>query len=416
MADDQFNILTLEECERHFAQNYENNIEQLTESKDKLSLLRSCIELLTRLEFTPHNHFAGRVLIFLAKVVPFYDQSGVNLRSDCSYRELPKSVKQNLKLIFAKRDEKEKQISQTTERDIDEGEILSDDSNEPTSPTLDYKDTMYEKFWKTQHILNIPNSLYDKSTWAIFRGNLDLLVGRLDGKRTDIRVWNLTHNYMTDSKSFDLQTNDVNMLRCFLVQILIIFQYLELTVDTRPENFVLDKTQTSWLAHTTKKISAILETLPNKNEGNKFLKFINRIRQNEEMWNQWKNEKCKEPKRAAEGEEEDDGMLNMYGTYHKRRKISDELVNAKAYDMHVIGSPEMIKLWNMSPAQKYNPPDLGKYLNIPLEKQSESFKDPNYSFRVLRLLRKSPHFFAPSTAVIQSLDGYLKAAVTRYQS
>lgn len=128
------------------------------------------------------------------------------------------------------------------------------------------------------------------------------------------------------------------------------------------------------------------------------------------MWNRWKNGKCKESKKP----ECEDDMITMRGTYHKKRKISDELSNAKAYNMHVIGSQEMSRLWNLKTNRKFKTPDLVKYIEIPPEKQAEHFKDPNYSFRVLRLLRKSPHFFIPTSATIQSLDGYLREATKNY--
>jgi len=408
-SDDLFSALTIEECERHFEEHYENSIDQFVETKDKLSLLRSCIELLNRLEDTTHSLFAGRVLIFLARVIPLFDQSGVNLRSEFSIKELPSRVATNFQLIGAHGAEKDKRLLNLIEQDIEEGETLSDDESNEAIPHDD-SERIYERFWKVQQFLYQPNRLYDKNSWFTFRTYVDTLLLKMENKQANLDVWNLRDSYMTDPKSLSLQLNDINMRRCFLVQILIVLQYLELPVETKTENFVLDKVQSNWSSSVIKRIYDILGNMPNQDEGRMFLGLVRSVLKREEMWNRWKNDKCKEPKRP----EDDDEMVLMGSTYHKRRKLSEELSQAKAYNMNVIGSLEMSRLWNMKPSQRFNTPDLGKYLHIPAEKQADSFKDPNYSFRVLRLLRKSPHFFGASIEVIQSLDGYLKKAAARY--
>lgn len=403
-----FHLSTLFECEKYFKEHYEDNIDEFTEPKDILSLLRSCVELLNRLEGSPHNAFAGRVLIFLAKVIPFFDQSGVNLRSECSIKELPKSVRLNLQQISSRKAEKEKQLSQLVEHDMEEGETLSDGSND-TSPQDD-TDRLFERFWKTQQLLSQFNLLYDKNIWSTFRGNVDMLLHIFEDKPAFLKIWDLSRDYMTDPKTLSIQLGDINLRRCIMLQILIVLQYLELPVETRPENYVLDKAQIAWSSLTIRKIYGLLESMPDREEGSRFLGLVQHVLREEELWNQWKNDKCKEPKKP----EEDEEIPNMRGTYHKSRKISDELSAAKQYKIHAIGSQDMSRLWNMNPTQKNGSPDLSKYLNIAAEKQTECFKDPNYSFRVLRLLRKSPHFFAPSNTPIQGLDEYLKAAVIRY--
>lgn len=402
-----FCTLTIEECEKHF-KNFENNIDEFAQTKDKLSLLRCCIELLNRLEDTTYNYFAGRVLIFLAVVIPLFDQSGVNMRSEFNIKELPDKVIENLQkaAINCKTD---KEI----EHDMEEGETLSDDESNEASPQ-ENSDRIYERFWKVQQFLYQPNLLYDKNTWFTFRTHVDTLVNRLENKPTNFKVWQPKSSYMTSTKSLSLQINDINMRRCLLVQILIVIQYLELPVDSKPETYVLDKVQMSWSSTITKRIFALLNRMPNLEEGEQFLSLVRRILNREVLWNKWKNDKCKEPQKREEEQGEEDEVISMRGTYHKRRKISDELSSAKPYNMYVIGSPEMSRLWNMKQVQKFSTPDLDKYLNISSEQQEECFKDPNYSFKLLRLLRRSPHFFGLSVAAIQSLDGYLKSAAERY--
>lgn len=401
-TDDLFNIYTIDECRKYFEEVLEPGTDENLEMKDKLSMLKSCISLLSRLENTIHQSFAGRVLTFLARNLPLLDQSGVNLRSEASNRELPMIVIENLKV---KKAEKDKQTSRLLEQDIEEGETLSDD--ESNGITLeDDLDKIYKRFWDTQRFLIQPNSLFDKDNWAHFRSNVETLVRKIESKSADLNIWNASRSFMTEPKPLSLQLNDINMRRCILVQILIVLQYLELPVEMRPESrLVLDKLQRTWSSNMTKQIYVLLDSMPNSDQGRQFFEFIRHVLKREELWIKWKNEKCYNPKRPAEDEE----PVNMRGTYHKRRKLSDELRSAKSYNLQVIGSQEMTRLWNAKPSQKYNTPDLARYFDVPKEKQTEIFKDPNYNFKVLRLLRKSPHFFIPAASSIQGLDGYLKA-------
>lgn len=412
-TDDCFSSLTIEECKKFF-ELFENDVDQVTDNKDKLSLLRSCIELLNRLENTNEDLFAGKVLIFLARAIPLFDQSGVNSKSDFNIKKEPKNVTRNLQEISTKNAAKDQQLSQMIERDMEEGETISDDDsseNAPAPPQQEDEDKLFERFWKMQQYFNQPNLIYDKKFWFTFQTQLASFISKME-QPTKSKVWKLNSSYMTESKSLCLQLNDINMRRCFLVQILIILQYLELPVETRPSELALEKMQLDWATKLTKKIYSILDTLPNQQDGRRFLGLVRHILKSEEMWNRWKNDKCKEPKLT----EEDDEMIMMGSTYHKRRKISDELSSAKPLNWHVIGSQDMSRLWNMKPNKKFNQPDLATYLNIPVERQSESFKDPNYSFRLLRLLRRSPDFFTQTTHPIQSLDEYLKSLAKNNQN
>lgn len=419
--DDFFNALTtltIDDCERHFEEHYENNLDQFTSNlgDKKMSILRSCIGLLNRLEGNAtHNIFAGRVLIFLARVIPLFDQSGINIKSDFNIKKPSQRLIRNLKQTAEtiKLTEKDKKASQlNNHQDMEEGETISDDDSNEPAPQED-SDMLFLRFWGAKLFLDQPHSLYDKDNWFRFRKHIDALIYKMENKEATSKIWEINKSYMTDQKTLVLQIDDVNLRRCFLVQILIILQYLELPVEARPENYILDKGQSSWSSTVVRRIYGLLDVMPNREEGRKFLGFVKQILRREEMWNKWKNDKCQEPK-MTDDNEDDEEVVNMRGTYHKRRKISDELSSAKSYNMHLIGSQDMSKLWNMKINQKFNTPTIGKFLNIPTEKQDECFKDPNYSFRVLRLLRKSTHFFEQTSAVIQSLDQYLKNASNRY--
>lgn len=415
---DYWQTRTIEECEQDFEEYCENRVEHFANTKDKHSILRFCIELLNRLQGTTHNLFAGRVMIFLARVLPLFDQSGVNLKSDFNHRPLPDIVVTNMEKINESENNHEKGLSQHVDHDIEEGEAISDNDDDGDNRSDDSADKfdfnkIYEKFWTVQQLLNDPNQIYDKNNWIKFRSNVDTLMNLFERKPANCRVWKLEDSYMSQLRSFSLQLNDIDMRRCFLIQVIFVLQYLDLPVNARPDSLVLDKNQLLWMTSATRKAYDLLDSTPNHKEGREFLAIISHVLQNEKHWNKWKNEKCKEPKRPLEDE---DDFINMGSTYQKRRRISDELKNAKPYNMHVIGSQEMTRLWNKRLNNESNTPDLNKYFRVAPEKQLESFKDPNISFRILRLLRKSPHFFVPTAAVIQSIDGYLKSLAEKHFS
>lgn len=387
----------------YFEEHYENNISLHKETKDKLSLLRSCVVLLNDLEDTVHNRFAGRVLLFLAKVMPLFDQSGLNKLSEFSIKELPRNVVENLQRISNLTSQKDKLTSNGATQDMEEGETLSDDESND-SDQKDGTDRLYERFWKILQMLHQPHHLYDKTTSFTFRAYVDTVLTKFESTPATIQK-KIRNSYMTEPKAFALQLEDVNMRRAFLVQLLIVLHHLEMPkAESRPENLVLDKVQLGWSARTVPRIFALLGSMPDIPEGREFLAFVKVLLRREEMWNKWKNDKCPEPKKI----ERDDEIINMRGTYHKKRKISDEMKSAKPYNMHVIGSQDMSRLWNLKPNQEFNQPDLMKYIDITEEKQAEKVKDPNYSFRVLRLLRKNSQFFEQTSAPIHSLDQYLK--------
>lgn len=401
-TDDLFNALTIEECQKFFEEVCEPGTNENLEMKDKLSMLKSCISLLTRLENTVNHSFAGKVLTFLARNLPLLHQSGINPRSECSNRDIPPIVIENIK---AKSAEKDRQASRLIDQDMEEGETLSDDESNGINPQDD-SDRILKRFWDTQRFLIQPNLLHDKDNWAYFRSNVETLVRKMESKPVELNIWSACRSFMIEPKSLVLQLNDLNLRRCILLEVLIVLHYLDLPVEMRPESrLALDKLQRNWTSTIVKQIYNLLDSMPNQEQGRQFVNFIRHVLKREELWVKWKNEKCAPFKRPDEDEE----PVNMRGTYHKRRKISDELRSAKSYNLHVIGSQEMTRLWNNAkPSQKYETPDLAKYFDVPIEKQSEVFKDPNYNFKVLRLLRKSPLFFLQTNIQVTGTDSYLK--------
>lgn len=385
-------LLTLEECDTYFAVNYENNFDQFHES-DNLPLLRTCLDLLSRLENTTHYHFAGRVLLFLAKLLPLFDRSGLNIISEVNNKELPSQVTETLRILAAKNSSKDE-----FEVDIEEGEAIDNEDEELISED---SDKLYERFWKIQSYLNQPNLLHDKNAWYSFRTHTDSLLTYLDNVKTSTSIWKVTSTYAVNSKTLYMQLSDENFRRCILLQLLIILRSDK--TDQDPSG--------SWTSITITRIHVLLSQMFDSERSRKFLDFVKQVTQREELWERWKTDKCPELKKI-----DDDEIVNVRSTYTKRRKLGDELRIAKSYKMSVIGSPQLTKLWNQNDTDRFNVPSLEKFLeptiNEPPEKRLEIFKDAKYGFKALRLLsKKCSTFVVPSTNSVTNLSDYLSLAV-----
>jgi len=93
-----------------------------------------------------------------------------------------------------------------------------------------------------------------------------------------------------------LQLSDSNFRRSVLVQFLILFQYLSSTVKFKTESLTLTQAQSDFIKETEAKIYKLLEETPP--QGKKFTKTVQHMLQREEIWNNWKNEGCKDFNKA----------------------------------------------------------------------------------------------------------------------
>lgn len=232
LLGDIFEAVTLDKCEQIF-----KVVEDLVKTwKDdifytacKNNILRICNDLLRRLSRAQNTVFCGRILLFLAKLFPFSERSGLNVISEFNLDNLTEF-----------------------ETDSTEPDELINDTVEDIPVKIDYN--LYKKFWSIQDYFRYPNQCYELEKWKVFSNHATTLLGAfssfkleeqrignirkaededelMDVQMTDDRLSeNFFAKFLTNPKLLALQLSDSNFRRTVLLQFLILFQYLQSTV------------------------------------------------------------------------------------------------------------------------------------------------------------------------------------------
>lgn len=166
---------------------------------------------------------------------------------------------------------------------------------------------------------------------------------------------------------------------------LILFYYFS-------EAETLSAAQTEWIVEREAQIYKLLEeTHPN---GDKIGVAIKHMLKREELWNNWKNDGCKEITRPDPNYKDAQPPPPKRG----KRGLGDLIRDSNKQGKFYMGTPELTKLWNLCPdnlqackgTDRNFLPALDAYLESPKAKS-----DPSFEWRALRLLaRQSPHFFS----------------------
>ncbi|GAB0096369.1 THO complex subunit 1 [Sergentomyia squamirostris] len=419
LLGDVFDAVTLDECEKLFTY-VENNVavwkEEIFFTPCKNNILRMCNDLLRRLSRSQNTVFCGRILLFLAKFFPFSERSGLNIVSEFNLENL-------------------------TEYSADgKNENLAGDSVE-TQVQIDYN--LYCKFWALQDFFRNPNQCYNKVQWKTFVSHTSSVLAafkgfkleepreggsrekpdQMDVDEAEVRdfldpdkgVQHFFAKFLTNPKLLALQLSDSNFRRSVLVQFLIIFHYLPSQVKFKMEVYTLGQSQVDWLKETEAQVYRLLdETPPN---GTKFSKSVQHMLQREEMWNNWKNDGCKEFQRP-DPHPSDTGKVTSSQRKYKRL-LGDSIKEATKHGKFYMGNPELTKLWNLCPdnlqackgSDRNFLPSLESYLENPKDKS-----DPSYEWRALRLMaRQSPHFFTLFNTPSYKVSDYLESVRKKIQ-
>uniref|UniRef100_A0A0N5APP6 Death domain-containing protein n=1 Tax=Syphacia muris TaxID=451379 RepID=A0A0N5APP6_9BILA len=343
VIQDIFDIIPISQCEKCFSI-VENNLPQwksafFFESCRNL-VLRMCNDLLKRLSRTVNTSFCGQILVLLARALPLCEKSGLNLASRFNTDNITNyetvssfaSVFRTFTLLF---------------RDI----------------PVDY--SLYVKFWQLQSFFSSPSSCYERGKWAIFQHVCMFIL-------------------------LQLQLNDSQFRRYFLVQCLIIYQYLLADVRSKDKSFVLNDEQIRFVVECIDRCYQLLcETHP---RGEYFAHCIKVILEREKEWSEWKNKNCEDFTQF--GEKERMGMFKRLIFF-----ILD------------LGNPELTKLWNINPdmlnacedEKRKFAPIVEDFIRDPLdeldpeqqvEDQYKSVNNEAFQWRATRLLMyKSPVYF-----------------------
>ncbi|XP_053537176.1 THO complex subunit 1 [Ictalurus punctatus] len=432
LLGDVLDCLPLDQCDQIFSF-VEENVSTWKSSSfysaGKNYLLRMCNDLLRRLSKSQNTVFCGRIQLFLARLFPLSEKSGLNLQSQFNLENIT---------VFNKNEQEStlgQQSSEVKEDGMEEGEMGDEDTPAPCSIPIDYN--LYRKFWMLQDYFRNPVQCYDKFSWMTFIKYSDETLAvfksfKLDDtqasrrKREDLHTAGGEHVYfakfLTSEKLMDLQLSDSNFRRHILLQYLILFQYLKGQVKFKSSNCVLNDDQTSWMEETTKLVYQLLRETPP--DGEKFATMVEHILNTEENWNGWKNEGC--PSFVKERTTE----TKPQRPYRKRAAPEDFLGKGPERKL-LMGNNELTRLWNLNPDNmeacrsdsREFMPSLEEFFEEAIEQadpanmvedQYKVVRNSNYGWRALRLLsRRSPHFFQPTNQQFKSLEDYLENMVIK---
>ncbi|XP_058496219.1 THO complex subunit 1 [Solea solea] len=434
LLGDVLDCLPLDKCDKIFSF-VEDNVSTWKSNSfytaGKNYLLRMCNDLLRRLSKSQNTVFCGRIQLFLARLFPLSEKSGLNLQSQFNLENITVFNKNEQETTFSQKPAEEKEDGM----EVEEGEMGEDDAPAPCSIPIDYN--LYRKFWTLQDYFRNPVQCYDKFSWMTFLKFSDETLAvfksyKLDDtqaskrKLEELRASGGEHVYfakfLTSEKLMDLQLSDSNFRRHILLQYLILFQYLSGQVKFKSSSCVLNDDQTTWIEETTKLVYQLLREIPP--DGDKFATMVEHILNTEDNWNAWKNEGCASfvKERAVDDKPK--------RPTRKRQAPEDFL--GKGPDRKIfMGNDELTRLWNLnhdnmeackSDSREFMP-SLDEFFTEAIEQadpvnmvedEYKVVRNPNYGWRALRLLsRRSPHFFQPTNQKFKSLADYLDSMVSK---
>ncbi|XP_018860970.1 THO complex subunit 1 isoform X2 [Parus major] len=441
LLGDVLDCLPLDQCDKIFTF-VEKNVATWKSntfySAGKNYLLRMCNDLLRRLSKSQNTVFCGRIQLFLARLFPLSEKSGLNLQSQFNL--------ENVTVFNTNEHESTLGQKHTEEReegmDVEEGEMGDDEAPTSCSIPIDYN--LYRKFWSLQDYFRNPVQCYEKVSWKTFLKYSEEVLAvfksyKLDDtqasrKKLEELKTGGEHVYfakfLTSEKLMDLQLSDSNFRRHILLQYLILFQYLKGQVKFKSSNYVLTDEQSLWIEDTTKAVYQLLSENPP--DGERFSKMVEHILNTEENWNSWKNEGCPSFVKERSHPEFQLGPPDSKPMRPMRKRPAPEDFLGKGSNKKILmGNEELTRLWNLCPdnmeackseSREYMP-TLEEFFEEAIEQADpenmvenkyKAVNNSNYGWRALRLLaRRSPHFFQPTNQQFKSLPEYLENMVIK---
>ncbi|KAK1337566.1 hypothetical protein QTO34_002199 [Cnephaeus nilssonii] len=422
-------------------------------SAGKNYLLRMCNDLLRRLSKSQNTVFCGRIQLFLARLFPLSEKSGLNLQSQFNL--------ENVTVFNTNEQESTLGQKHTEDReegmDVEEGEMGDDEAPTTCSIPIDYN--LYRKFWSLQDYFRNPVQCYEKISWKTFLKYSEEVLAvfksyKLDDTQASRKkmeelktggehvyfakfLTSEKHSHGADAelvlllatqlsippalsatpatpspapraswpimgiaKLMDLQLSDSNFRRHILLQYLILFQYLKGQVKFKSSNYVLTDEQSLWIEDTTKSVYQLLSENPP--DGERFSKMVEHILNTEENWNSWKNEGC--PSFVKER------TADTKPTRAVRKRTAPEDFLGKGPNKKILMGKEYmptLEEFFEEAIEQADPESM-------VENEYKAVNNSNYGWRALRLLaRRSPHFFQPTNQQFKSLPEYLENMVIK---
>ncbi|XP_025027027.1 THO complex subunit 1 isoform X3 [Python bivittatus] len=434
LLGDVLDCLPLDQCDKIFTF-VEKNVTTWKSntfySAGKNYLLRMCNDLLRRLSKSQNTVFCGRIQLFLARLFPLSEKSGLNLQSQFNLENITVFNTSEQESTLGQKHAEEREEGM----EVEEGEMGDDEAPTSCSIPIDYN--LYRKFWSLQDYFRNPVQCYEKVSWKTFLKYSEEVLAvfksyKLDDtqasrKKLEELKTGGEHVYfakfLTSEKLMDLQLSDSNFRRHILLQYLILFQYLKGQVKFKSSNYILTDEQSLWIEDTTKLVYQLLSENPP--DGERFSKMVEHILNTEENWNSWKNEGC--PSFVKERQSDSKPVR----PFVRKRPAPEDFLGKGPNKKILMGNEELTRLWNLCPdnmeackseSREYMP-TLEEFFEEAIEqadpenmvdKEFKAVNNSNYGWRALRLLaRRSPHFFQPTNQQFKSLPEYLENMVIK---
>ncbi|XP_063155228.1 THO complex subunit 1 [Candoia aspera] len=434
LLGDVLDCLPLDQCDKIFTF-VEKNVTTWKSntfySAGKNYLLRMCNDLLRRLSKSQNTVFCGRIQLFLARLFPLSEKSGLNLQSQFNLENITvfNTSEQDSTLGQKHAEEREEGM------EVEEGEMGDDEA--PTSRSIPIDYNLYRKFWSLQDYFRNPVQCYEKVSWKTFLKYSEEVLAVFESYKLDDtqasrkKLKELKSGgehvyfakFLTSEKLMDLQLSDSNFRRHILLQYLILFQYLKGQVKFKSSNYILTDEQSLWIENTTVLVYQLLKENPP--DGERFSKMVEHILNTEENWNSWKNEGC--PSFVKERQSDSKPVR----PFVRKRPAPEDFLGKGPNKKILMGNEELTRLWNLCPdnmeackseSREYMP-TLEEFFEEAIEqadpenmvdKEFKAVNNSNYGWRALRLLaRRSPHFFQPTNQQFKSLPEYLENMVIK---
>ncbi|CAD5121591.1 DgyrCDS10089 [Dimorphilus gyrociliatus] len=383
-------------------------------------LLRMCNDLLRRLSRSQNTVFCGRIQLFLARLFPLDERSGLNLTGLFNLENLTKFTT-NSEQYNKSREQMELTEKERHENmDVEEGEMEND---EHLTIPVDYN--LYNKFWSLQDFFRRPNSCLDKIQWNKFLDYAKTTLScfesyKLDDTKTSKRQEEAFQSYfakyLTSEKLLDLQLSDGTFRRYVLVQFLVLFQYLTADVKFKSKDTLMDSQMNSIRDNTKKVYQLLRETPP---DGEAFASTIKHLIEREHLWNEWKNGNCQSFSTAF-----DESNIKIRQQRIRKRSVGEDMKVNKRMKM---GNAELTRLWNLQPdnmaacvssERNFNPTLLEFFEEAieqadpenQIDREYHHVTKPTFQWRALRLLGQNSGTLFPSSnpQKIQPLDVFLE--------
>ena len=365
----------------------------------KLTMLRTCNELLRRLSKSKNTNFRGRVLMFMAYTFPLGERSGVNLKG----------------------------VSAPSTVEVEAEEAAEEAPMQVDAPAAPGSDGVvgfgfYTTFWGLQKAFANPAASVARDAWPglVERLNTVLQVfgsfsGSADGAADDEdedadadadaadavaaaaadaaeEIEEIEEIYfakfLTSSKLMMLQLRDGYFRRHVLVQLLIFLQTIATERKGQPP---LTSAQRANVDELHAKCVELLRAIPPG--GPRFASAVLLMLEREEHWIKWKANGCVPfDKAAAVARDETDGAAP------RKRKLG-------AMKRTSLGNSALTRLWNMggnalediAARQQEAMPQLGEYLRgvheqldpeAGIEEEYKLVNDKAFTWKALRLMAK----------------------------